>query len=116
MADGEKRPRRRRGKKAEDPTPEYQPTEIEALGHNITTIGIAQMKLLQAIYAEQRAYSFFLLSEQIGGDDGVRIFTEARQLQDQSKDLVRGAWHDVFGESAVEPQEETDGEPEVQGG
>lgn len=116
--DEEKKPRRRRGRKPEEETAqEEQVSDVEILAHNITAMGIAQLKLLQAIYAEQRAYSFFLLSEQIGGsNEGVRLFQEARQLQDQSKDLVRAAWNDVFGSQEDAPQEEPDGETEVQEG
>ena len=113
MADEEKKPRRRR----RQPRAQEEPalSDIEALSHNITTLGIAMMKLLQAIYAEQRAASFYIISQETGGEDSAETFRHAVNLQQQGTDLVRGAWNDIRGPVGEEEQEQ-DGDPEVQGG
>lgn len=114
MADEEKRPRRRhRQPKAQE---EPALSHVEILNHNVTTMGIAIMKLLQAIYAEQRAASFFAVSQETGdGEASAEIFRHATNLQQQGTELVRGAWNDIRGPVGEEEQEQ-DGDPEVQGG
>lgn len=111
MAEEEKKPRRRRRQqKAQE---EVTLSDAEILGHNVTTIGIAMMKLLQAIYAEQRAASFLVISMQTDGEESAETFRHAVTLQQQGTELVRAAWHDVRGPVGEEEQEQADGDPEV---
>lgn len=112
MADEEKKPRRRR-RQPKAPQEEQPLSDIEVLAHNASTLGVAQMKLLQAIYAEQRAASFFIISQETDGEESAETFRHAIALQQQGTDLVRGAWYDVRGPAEEEEPKQTDGDSEV---